>query len=74
MKHHAKQMNFDLPKGRPAVYRQRQLSDESPFPFGKHKGTPMLQVPLSYLNWFLAQDWASKWPAVIAYTKQRQPQ
>jgi hypothetical protein len=27
------------------------LNDESPFPFGKHKGEPMKDVPGSYLGW-----------------------
>ena len=65
-----KQLAFDIPKGRPAVFRQRQLSDKSPFPFGKHKGTPMELVPISYLNWFKQQDWSNKWPAVLAYIER----
>ena len=27
------------------------LDDLSPMPFGKHKGTPMQDVPASYLHW-----------------------
>jgi hypothetical protein len=69
-KHIAKQMSFDIPKGRPAVFRQRQLTDESPFPFGKHKGTKMMAVPMSYLNWFLQQEWSRSWPAVVEYVQR----
>ena len=28
-----------------------QLSDLDPMPFGKHKGTPMQDVPANYLHW-----------------------
>ena len=28
------------------------LDDLSPMPFGKHKGTPMQDVPASYLHWY----------------------
>lgn len=27
------------------------LTDESPMPFGKHKGIPMSKVPVKYLFW-----------------------
>lgn len=65
-----KQLNMDLPKSAPAVYRQRQLTDESPFPFGKWKGVKMSDVPSPYLDWFTGQAWSAKWPAVLAYIKQ----
>ena len=28
-----------------------QLQDNDPMPFGKHKGTPMIEVPAQYLHW-----------------------
>jgi len=28
------------------------LTDESPMPFGKHKGKPMSEVPADYLHWY----------------------
>ena len=28
------------------------LNDESPMPFGKHKGKPMSEVPADYLFWY----------------------
>ena len=28
------------------------------FPFGKHAGTPIKQVPRGYLNWFIRQEWS----------------
>lgn len=27
------------------------LTDKSPMPFGKHRGTPMEKVPAKYLHW-----------------------
>lgn len=30
-----------------------ELTDESPMPFGKHRGTRMEEVPASYLLWLL---------------------
>lgn len=30
------------------------------FPFGKHKGTLIKDVPLSYLTWVLKQDWVDE--------------
>jgi hypothetical protein len=30
---------------------QPQLKDDSPMPFGKHKGHRMEDVPAQYLNW-----------------------
>lgn len=29
----------------------QKLTDDSPMPFGKHKGVPMKDVPASYLHW-----------------------
>lgn len=34
---------------------QTLLDDDSPMPFGKHRGIPMRDVPASYLHW-LWQD------------------
>lgn len=62
-----KQTSFELPKGQPKVFRQRELDDESDFPFGKWKGTKMKNVPSPYLDWFIGQDWANRWPAVVNY-------
>lgn len=37
---------------RPGQAFQPELSDTSPMPFGMHKGTPMMDVPVNYLHWF----------------------
>ena len=36
--------------GQPAP-KFKPLDDLSPMPFGKHKGTPMQDVPASYFHW-----------------------
>lgn len=33
-----------------------KLTDNSPMPFGKHKGTQMANVPASYLIWLYDND------------------
>ncbi len=33
--------------------------DNTLFPFGKHKGKPMKDVPASYLKWLDGQPWPS---------------
>lgn len=48
----------------------QQLTDESPFPFGKWKGTPMRNVPATYLDWLRGQDWIGDWPAVVDYLER----
>lgn len=47
--------------------KYKPLEDESPMPFGKHGGTPMIDLPISYLVWILdecspgnVKDWAKK--------------
>ena len=43
------------------------LTDNSPFPFGQHKGKAMINVPAQYLLWCLEQDWFKSWEAVELY-------
>ena len=28
-------------------------------PFGKHKGTPLIDLPDAYVDWLLQQDWVN---------------
>ena len=44
-----------------------KLTDTSLFPFGKYKGQPMQDVPASYLDWLMGQDWIDKWLDVVKY-------
>lgn len=43
------------------------MMDTSPFPVGKHKGTPMCQVPADYYVWFMRQDWKDKYQSIVSY-------
>jgi hypothetical protein len=47
------------------------LTDKDPMPFGAHKGKPMEDVPASYLDWLMGQDWIDKWPQVVGYVENR---
>lgn len=44
--------------------------DEYVMPFGKHKGAFLKDVPADYLCWFADQEWADKWPELLAYCKK----
>jgi len=44
-----------------------KLTDESEMPMGKHKGTPMANVPAHHLRWLSEQDWISKYPELQEY-------
>lgn len=47
------------------------LTDDSPAPFGKYKGTPMRKVPAEYLDWLHDQPWlAQAYPAVLDYIEK----
>ena len=50
------------------------MNDEDLMPFGKHKGTPIGEVPASYLIWVLEQDWAEEWKAVYDYCLKHERQ
>ena len=40
--------------------------------FGKHKGTPMKEVPAKYLDWFMDQTWKDSWPNLVAYCQKNE--
>jgi len=44
-----------------------KLTDESLFPFGKYKGEKMYDVPATYLDWLMGQEWIDKWSDVVNY-------
>lgn len=43
------------------------LHDDDRMPFGKHKGQRLGQIPVSYLHWFLRQDWCDEWSDLVEY-------
>jgi hypothetical protein len=47
--------------------QRKQLNDLHPFPFGEHKGKPMMRVPACYLDWLRRQPWLKPWPAIADY-------
>lgn len=44
-----------------------QLTDDSPMPFGEHKGKKMVNVDPEYLLYIYDMPWIKKWPAVEEY-------
>ena len=38
-------------------FQQHRVTDDTRFPFGKYKGTPMADVPASYLLWLEKKPW-----------------
>lgn len=43
------------------------LTDDDRMPFGKYKGRLLINVPDSYLLWFLEQDWCDDYPDLVEY-------
>lgn len=41
-------------------YKQKPLSDDFIFYFGKYKGLRLDQVPVSYLQWLTKQSWTKQ--------------
>ena len=47
------------------------FTDETPMPFGKHKGAPLKDVPADYLLWLADQDgFAERNPELSAYVEK----
>ena len=44
-----------------------KLDDDSPMPFGKHKGQRLGDVPDSYFKWFLNQAWCDDYQDLVEY-------
>lgn len=49
-----------------------KVTDQTPLPWGEHKGIPMADVPPEYLLWLLKQPWIRDWPDIRNYLLQRQ--
>lgn len=41
-------------------------------PWGEHQGTPMVDVPPSYLLWLFRQTWVRDWPDIHDYLVENQ--
>ncbi len=48
----------------------KELNDESPMPFGEHKGVRMRDVPPDYLLRLYRQEWIRGWKGVYNYIKK----
>lgn len=46
---------------------RRRLNDDDKMPFGKYKGQKLGDVPDSYWQWFIEQDWCDEWPDLVEY-------
>jgi hypothetical protein len=53
------------------IDRHAPLTDNSPCPFGKHKGKPLRRVPLWYWHWFIVQEFCGCWPALEAWALKK---
>jgi hypothetical protein len=49
-----------------------KFTDQTPMPWGKHKGTPMEEVPASHLLWLFKQPWIKEWPDLYDYLVENQ--
>lgn len=49
-----------------------KYTDQTPLPWGKHKGIPMGQVDPAYLLWLFRQKWIRDWPDLHAYLVENQ--
>jgi uncharacterized protein (DUF3820 family) len=50
---------------------QNLVTDETPMPFGKWKGTPMKNVPSEYLDWLVGQSWMpGKYSQIVDYVER----
>lgn len=58
-KNGVKHLRLDCVKcGKFCGYKQQVIDKETfTFPFGKHKGSHIYEVPESYLKWLLNQKW-----------------
>lgn len=53
-------------------FNWQTFDDETPMPFGKHKGTLMRDVPANYLLWLADQpDFGEKNPNLLKYVEER---
>jgi hypothetical protein len=44
-----------------------EFTDDTPMPFGQHKGKPMRDVPADHLLWLLNQPWIGERKQLHAY-------
>jgi len=47
-----------------------EIDDSYVFPFGKHKGTKIGEVPADCLDWLDGQTWIKSYPLIQGYIKR----
>lgn len=53
-----------------AAHTFKPLTDTDPVPFGKHKGVPMQDVPVTYLHWLWQEMRHDKSSPVADYIRR----
>lgn len=48
----------------------KEIDDDYIFPFGKHRGTKIGEVPADYLDWLDGQAWIGSYPLIQDYIKR----
>ena len=51
--------------------KAKPLTDDDLMPWGDHKGTPMRDVPLTYLAWLSNQAWIKDRPEAYGYIQTK---
>lgn len=49
-----------------------KFTDQTPMPWGIHKGTPLEKVPADHLLWLFKQPWIKDWPDLHDYLVENQ--
>lgn len=50
----------------------RVATERTPMPFGKHKGTPLGDIPASYLIWLFDEGGPTNRPDIREYIEERE--
>ncbi|MCP4899928.1 MAG: hypothetical protein GY906_23415 [bacterium] len=54
--------------------KTKSWTDDTPMPWGEHRGTLLKDIPASYLLWLFEQTWIRDWPPLHAYLKKHEDQ
>ena len=67
-----KSKGIEKPEEMTAIEAERILGDQTPFPFGKHRGRAFSEIPDGYWQWLEEQEWVkTAWPRVWAHIQSR---
>ncbi len=54
----------------PDMTSEAPLADDTAMPFGKHKGTPLDDIPTTYLHWLYHNGEGCQNPVIVAYIEK----